>query len=281
MSICVRITGTDIPHTGLDEIKIDSAPIVLEECTIHRVLISPNTPKEPSSSIEDVFPYDEAEKEQSDDEADEEECRLAHSHGRSPSVAPAATTPAPSDGDDSNTQAPFRGTVAYVGLMAAPVGKFDPARAKALGVSPGKDFGKLQKGESVTVASGATVHPEQVLGPAPPGQVFVVLDCPTVDIVLAVLHSNVFDLCSSNGRAANVVFHITVPEVADSPEYRTLVDRFGSKAAHVFLHEDYVPAEHNFVAASQNHVCWFQKLKYHISCLFTYLPDSVGITGNH
>jgi ribonuclease Z len=42
-------------------------------------------------------------------------------------------------------------------------GRFDEARARELGVTPGPDFGRLQRGETVSVDAGE-VRPEQVLG---------------------------------------------------------------------------------------------------------------------
>ena len=42
-------------------------------------------------------------------------------------------------------------------------GRFDDARARELGVTPGPDFGRLQEGETVTGSAGE-VRPEQVLG---------------------------------------------------------------------------------------------------------------------
>jgi ribonuclease Z len=44
-------------------------------------------------------------------------------------------------------------------------GRFDEARARELGITPGPDFGRLQRGESVN-----GVAPEQVLGPARRGR---------------------------------------------------------------------------------------------------------------
>jgi ribonuclease Z len=44
-------------------------------------------------------------------------------------------------------------------------GRFDPAAADALGVPFGPLRGQLQRGESVVTPGGATVQPEQVLGP--------------------------------------------------------------------------------------------------------------------
>ncbi len=52
-------------------------------------------------------------------------------------------------------------------------GRFDTAAAEQLGVTPGPDYGRLQRGESVTAASGAVVEPEQVLGPRRPGRSIV------------------------------------------------------------------------------------------------------------
>jgi len=52
-------------------------------------------------------------------------------------------------------------------LVEAPVpGALDVARARALGVPDGPMMGRLKRGESVTLSSGATVEPTQVVAPA-------------------------------------------------------------------------------------------------------------------
>jgi ribonuclease Z len=48
-------------------------------------------------------------------------------------------------------------------------GRFDEERARALGVEPGPDFGRLQQGEAVTGRDGE-VRPDQVVGPPRPGR---------------------------------------------------------------------------------------------------------------
>src|SRR5579862_740739 len=48
-------------------------------------------------------------------------------------------------------------------------GEFDPAAAVALGLEPGPEFGRLQRGETIR-----GVRPEQVLGPARPGRKLVI-----------------------------------------------------------------------------------------------------------
>jgi len=56
-------------------------------------------------------------------------------------------------------------TSAYGYLLAEDdrPGRFDEARARVLGVQPGPDFGRLQRGEAVD-AGGREVRPEEVLG---------------------------------------------------------------------------------------------------------------------
>ncbi len=53
-------------------------------------------------------------------------------------------------------------------------GKFNLERAKELGVQPGPDFGRLQKGETVQSQAGAAVKPTDVLGPSRPGRKVVI-----------------------------------------------------------------------------------------------------------
>jgi ribonuclease Z len=53
-------------------------------------------------------------------------------------------------------------------------GRFDPDKARSLGVTPGPDFGRLQRGETLTLSSGATVKPSDVMGGARAGRKVVV-----------------------------------------------------------------------------------------------------------
>lgn len=53
-------------------------------------------------------------------------------------------------------------------------GRFDPRAALELGVPSGPEFGKLQKGQAVTLADGRVVKPEQVMGGARAGRKVVI-----------------------------------------------------------------------------------------------------------
>ncbi len=54
-------------------------------------------------------------------------------------------------------------------------GRFDPARAAALGIPPGPLFGRLQAGHTIILQGGAVVQPTQVLDPPRSGRKVVLL----------------------------------------------------------------------------------------------------------
>ncbi|WP_342378425.1 ribonuclease Z [Myxococcus stipitatus] len=64
--------------------------------------------------------------------------------------------------------------LAYALVEDGRPGRFHLEKAKELGVPPGPSFGKLQKGEAVTLEDGRTVKPEDVLGPARSGRKLVI-----------------------------------------------------------------------------------------------------------
>jgi len=67
-------------------------------------------------------------------------------------------------------------------------GRFDEARARELGVTPGPNFGRLQEGETVTGSSGE-VRPEQVLGEARRGRKVVIAgDTAPAEMTVVVAH---------------------------------------------------------------------------------------------
>jgi ribonuclease Z len=80
------------------------------------------------------------------------------------------------------------GAFGYALVEDARPGQFDPALAAELGVKPGPDFGRLQRGESVD-----GVSPEQVMGPPRPGRKLVLSGdtAPCEAVVIAADHADV------------------------------------------------------------------------------------------
>ena len=126
---------------------------------------------------------------------------------------------------------------AFASQLADVPGKFDPAKAAAMGVTPGPTFGRLVRGENVTVADGTVVHPSDVVSPASPGPVALIVDVPTVAHLGAAAAHPRFLAPLTGGRSLAVVIHLTPHAVASTPEYlawaEALLGGAGSGAAHV------------------------------------------------
>ena len=100
-------------------------------------------------------------------------------------------------------------------------GRFDVARADALGVPPGPARGALQRGEPVTLEGGAVVGPADVLGPPRPGRKLVLTgDTAPVDSVVEaaegadlLVHEATF--CEDEADRARETEHSTAREAAE------------------------------------------------------------------
>lgn len=70
-------------------------------------------------------------------------------------------------------------SVVYVCELPEIQGKFDPEKAKALGLRPGPKYRDLQLGISVKSDSrNMMVHPSDVMDPPIPGPIVILVDCP-------------------------------------------------------------------------------------------------------
>ena len=76
------------------------------------------------------------------------------------------------------TGLPYK-AVSYIVRGHAQRGKFERAKAIALGLKPGASYSQLAAGESVQAEDGSIITPDMVLGPTKPGRGIAIIDLPT------------------------------------------------------------------------------------------------------
>ncbi|KAI8998136.1 beta-lactamase-like protein [Gaertneriomyces semiglobifer] len=140
------------------------------------------------------------------------------------------------------------GVISYICEGPQVPGKFDPVTAKRLGVKAGKDFGILAKGESVTTSEGNVVRPEQVVGPAKPGSIFIILDCPSTAYIGSLLQSSAFGELAGSERVRCIV-HIAGQDVIDDPRYVRWMRQFHPKTEHFIISRKHNPQQLMYFAA--------------------------------
>jgi ribonuclease Z len=118
------------------------------------------------------------------------------------------------------------------------VGKFLPAKAKALGVKPGPKFAQLKRGEAVLndAEPPVLVQPAAVMEQAAAGSAVLVADCsePARFPALALL-------AAEHSCAIHTVVHVAPHAMAASAGYRAAVDAAcgGGAVKHVYAAQDY------------------------------------------
>ena len=73
-------------------------------------------------------------------------------------------------------------------------------QAASLGVPRGPLYGKLVKGEEVTASSGRVVKPSDVMGPATPGPIVLIVDCPSAAFLPRLLAAPLLLECATGSK---------------------------------------------------------------------------------
>ena len=63
-----------------------------------------------------------------------------------------------------------RSAIGYHLVEETRLGRFNPEKAKEMGIPEGPLWGKIHKGETVTLADGRTIKPSELVGPSRPGR---------------------------------------------------------------------------------------------------------------
>ena len=126
-------------------------------------------------------------------------------------------------------------SVCYLAVLADVPGKFDVAKAEALGVPRGPMRGQLCQGNSVVVG-GVTVEASDVCSPPTPGPALIILDLPTqahLDAALAKLPQDA--AVAAAAQRTSLVVHLSPHALTLTPAYAALTQALGGPATtHVF-----------------------------------------------
>ncbi|KAJ3276710.1 Zinc phosphodiesterase ELAC protein 2, partial [Borealophlyctis nickersoniae] len=133
---------------------------------------------------------------------------------------------------------PSEAVMCYICQGPTVKGKFDVAKAEALGVRPGKGYGALYQGRTWIVGD-RIVYPHEVMGPDRPGAIFIVVDCPSQAYVSALVNNEKFapHYAASTNNPVHCIVHILGDNTLDHPDYRAWMAKFGEKTQHIILSE--------------------------------------------
>lgn len=134
-----------------------------------------------------------------------------------------------------------RQSICYICEFANLPGQFLLDKAVKLGVTE-ESFNELAIGNPVLSSYGRKVDPSEVLSLSTPGQVFMIVDCPSVEIRDHLVHSSEFSqfYSSSGSKTPHVIIHLTPFEIFESESYKMWMDEFGKDTTHIVINKQVV-----------------------------------------
>jgi ribonuclease Z len=130
--------------------------------------------------------------------------------------------------------------LSYVLKMHDHRGKFLAKKAQELGVKPGRNFGLLTRGKSVTTESGRVVHPHEVMEPTVLGTGVAICDLPDPDYVAGFVSHREWSNIEEVQKIVGAFFYILGPGVAHHPELVKFMERFPA-SKHIIAAPDVCP----------------------------------------
>lgn len=133
-------------------------------------------------------------------------------------------------------------------------GKFDPVKAKSLGLKPGKDFLTLSAGTPVVNEAGVTITSDQVLSTPKSFKKLLIIDIPTNAYLENTLNSNEwFSFEGTGNEDIGVVYHFLGDEINyQSDEYQNFMKKFPEDCKHIISHEKLSNNTINFKRQADN-----------------------------
>ncbi|XP_046855040.1 zinc phosphodiesterase ELAC protein 2-like isoform X3 [Xenia sp. Carnegie-2017] len=149
---------------------------------------------------------------------------------------------ATSDGSQENGRTIFPNlAVSYAFLLQEPLRRVRMDVAENLGL--GQDvlsnvIEKCQMGYSVDLPCGTQINPDDILHPTPRRQSFVVIDCPSKQVLNKLSSFMSRDFFSSDLHThVDIVIHMTGKDIANSMEYKSWMTTFDPETKHLMMNE--------------------------------------------
>jgi len=142
-----------------------------------------------------------------------------------------------------------RHSVCYICEFADLPGELFPDKAERLGVTQDW-FNELAIGNPVISSHGKKVEPFEVMSPSTPGQVFMIVDCPSAEIRDELVRNTAFSqfyIRQKDSKTPHVIVHITPLEIFDSESYQAWKDQFGKDTVHILVNKQVVKQETPFL----------------------------------
>ncbi|ODV81481.1 uncharacterized protein CANTADRAFT_3582 [Suhomyces tanzawaensis NRRL Y-17324] len=159
--------------------------------------------------------------------------------------------PSPEEIEPSKSQK----SINYLIRILPARGKFDPQKAKALGLKPGLNYRKLSQGLSVTNDEGQVVTPEQVLEPSKLYPKVLILDIPNVHYLEPTINSPEWFINDEDrgDEEIKLVYHFLGDDIDfEGTAYRSFLGRFPSDCKHVISHSKIADNTLNFKHSAIN-----------------------------
>jgi ribonuclease Z len=114
-------------------------------------------------------------------------------------------------------------------------GKFNPQRAKELGIPKGPSFAKLANGQQVTLEDGTVIHPNQVLSEQRAFERVLIIDIPSKSYMKSAVAANW-------GEKVGLIYHFLGQDLEPfTGEYLNFIRSFGPDCSHYVSHPHYCP----------------------------------------
>ncbi|KAG2174359.1 hypothetical protein INT43_004382, partial [Umbelopsis isabellina] len=136
---------------------------------------------------------------------------------------------------------PIPAAISYICRGPEIKGKFNKSAAVALGIKPGPLYGKLHRGEPVTLEDGKVINPSEVCDPPIPGHVFIIVDCPSPEYIPSLTNSDMFNEYQGNSgdERLSVIIHMLGKNILENNEYQEWMNKFPSRVEHIVGDEEY------------------------------------------